>query len=71
MHQHATWGSEAALAGVDSVEHLNVFGQLAPQALKNGRAREAHAVRTTAAGSGDGSAISIRAPTTCAGCTTR
>src|SRR6266850_4600137 len=34
MHQHATWGAEAAQAGVDSVEHLNVFGQLAPQALK-------------------------------------
>jgi imidazolonepropionase-like amidohydrolase len=31
MHQHATWGAEAALAGVDSVEHVNVFGQLAPQ----------------------------------------
>jgi imidazolonepropionase-like amidohydrolase len=30
MHQHATWGAEAALAGVDSVEHVNVFGQLAP-----------------------------------------
>ncbi|PYN03418.1 MAG: hypothetical protein DME07_06845 [Candidatus Rokuibacteriota bacterium] len=34
MHQHATWGAEAALAGVDSVEHLNVFGQLAPAALR-------------------------------------
>jgi imidazolonepropionase-like amidohydrolase len=34
MHQHATWGAEAALAGVDSVEHLNVFGQLAPEALR-------------------------------------
>ena len=33
MHQHATWGAEAALAGVDSVEHVNVFGQLAPQGL--------------------------------------
>src|SRR5438094_2071635 len=31
MHQHATWGVEAALAGIDSVEHVNVFGQLAPQ----------------------------------------
>ena len=31
MHQHATWGAEAALAGVDSVEHANVFGQLAPR----------------------------------------
>ena len=30
MHQHATSGVEAALAGVDSVEHVNVFGQLAP-----------------------------------------
>jgi len=30
MHQHATWGAEAAMAGVDSVEHVNVFGQLAP-----------------------------------------
>src|SRR5215468_1792397 len=30
MHQHATSGVEAALAGVDSVEHRNVFGQLAP-----------------------------------------
>ena len=26
MHQHATRGAEAALAGVDSVEHVNVFG---------------------------------------------
>ena len=34
MHQHATWGAEAALAGVDSVEHLNVFGQLAPEGLR-------------------------------------
>jgi len=32
MHQHATWGAEAAEAGVDSVEHLNVFGGLAPEA---------------------------------------
>src|SRR2546425_8127206 len=31
MHQHATCGAEAALAGVDSVEHVNVFGQLAPE----------------------------------------
>ena len=31
MHQHATRGAEAALAGVDSVEHVNVFGQLAPE----------------------------------------
>ena len=34
MHQHATWGAEAATAGVDSVEHLNVFGQLAPEGLR-------------------------------------
>ena len=33
MHQHATWGAEAAEAGVDSVEHLNVFGALAPRDL--------------------------------------
>ncbi len=33
MHQHATWGAEAAEAGVDSVEHLNVFGALAPREL--------------------------------------
>jgi imidazolonepropionase-like amidohydrolase len=33
MHQHATWGAQAALAGVDSVEHVNVFGQLAPPGL--------------------------------------
>src|SRR2546429_5732232 len=31
MHQHAPWGAEAAQAGVASVEHGNVFGQLAPQ----------------------------------------
>jgi imidazolonepropionase-like amidohydrolase len=34
MHQHATWGAEAAAAGVDCVEHLNVFGQLAPPELR-------------------------------------
>src|SRR5438309_2090354 len=34
MHVHVTWGAEAALAGVDSVEHLNVFGQLAPEGLR-------------------------------------
>jgi imidazolonepropionase-like amidohydrolase len=34
MHQHATWGADAAGAGVDCVEHLNVFGQLAPEALR-------------------------------------
>jgi hypothetical protein len=33
MHQHATWGAQAAEVGVDSVEHLNVFGALAPRAL--------------------------------------
>ena len=30
MHQHATWGADAAAAGVDSVEHINVFGALGP-----------------------------------------
>jgi len=44
MHQHATWGSEAALAGVDSVGTLNVFGQLAPKRSR-WPSREAHAVR--------------------------
>ena len=34
MHQQATWGAEAARAGVDSVEHINVFGALAPAALR-------------------------------------
>jgi imidazolonepropionase-like amidohydrolase len=34
MHQHATWGAEAAAAGVDCVEHLNVFGALAPEGLR-------------------------------------
>jgi imidazolonepropionase-like amidohydrolase len=34
MHQHATCGAEAALAGVDSVEHVNVFGQLAPKGFE-------------------------------------
>jgi imidazolonepropionase-like amidohydrolase len=29
MHQHATWGADAAAAGVDCVEHINVFGGLA------------------------------------------
>ena len=33
MHQHATWGAEAAAAGVDCVEHINVFGALAPAEL--------------------------------------
>ena len=31
MHQHATWGADAAAAGVDSVEHLNVYGALGPE----------------------------------------
>ncbi len=34
MHQHATWGAEAADAGVDCVEHINVFGALAPEHLR-------------------------------------
>jgi len=34
MHQHATWGGDAAAAGVDCVEHLNVFGGLAPEAQR-------------------------------------
>lgn len=34
MHQHATWGAEAAEAGVDSVEHINVFGALAPPEIR-------------------------------------
>jgi imidazolonepropionase-like amidohydrolase len=34
MHQHATWGAEAATAGVRCVEHLNVFGGLAPEAQR-------------------------------------
>jgi imidazolonepropionase-like amidohydrolase len=32
MHQQATWGAEAAAAGVDCLEHLMVFGALAPEA---------------------------------------
>lgn len=31
MHQQATWGAEAADAGVDCLEHLMVFGGLAPE----------------------------------------
>ena len=31
MHQQATWGAEAADAGVDCLEHLMVFGDLAPE----------------------------------------
>ncbi|MGE0538617.1 MAG: amidohydrolase family protein [Dehalococcoidia bacterium] len=30
MHQQATWGADAAAAGVDCLEHLMVFGDLAP-----------------------------------------
>ena len=30
MHQQATWGADAAEAGVDCVEHMMVFGDLAP-----------------------------------------
>jgi imidazolonepropionase-like amidohydrolase len=31
MHQQATWGADAAAAGVDCLEHLMVFGGLAPE----------------------------------------
>jgi len=31
MHQQATWGADAATAGVDCLEHLMVFGDLAPE----------------------------------------
>ncbi len=31
MHQQATWGAEAAEAGVDCLEHLMVLGDLAPE----------------------------------------
>jgi imidazolonepropionase-like amidohydrolase len=34
MHQQATWGADAADAGVDCVEHMMVFGALAPEALR-------------------------------------
>jgi imidazolonepropionase-like amidohydrolase len=34
MHQQATWGAEAAEAGVDCVEHMMVFGQLAPESQR-------------------------------------
>jgi len=34
MHQQETWGPEAADAGVDCVEHMMVFGALAPEALR-------------------------------------
>jgi imidazolonepropionase-like amidohydrolase len=32
IHQQATWGADAADAGVDCLEHLMVFGALAPEA---------------------------------------
>ncbi|HZQ34724.1 MAG TPA: hypothetical protein VFD32_02245, partial [Dehalococcoidia bacterium] len=32
MHQQATWGADAAEAGVDCLEHLMLFGELAPDA---------------------------------------
>lgn len=34
MHQQATWGAEAAEAGVACVEHMMVFGQLAPETAR-------------------------------------
>jgi imidazolonepropionase-like amidohydrolase len=34
LHQQATWGTDAADAGVDCVEHMMVFGQLAPESLR-------------------------------------
>jgi imidazolonepropionase-like amidohydrolase len=34
MHQQETWGTDAAEAGVDCVEHMMVFGALAPDALR-------------------------------------
>src|SRR5262249_12995356 len=34
MHQQETWGAAAADAGVDCVEHMMVFGALAPEALR-------------------------------------
>jgi imidazolonepropionase-like amidohydrolase len=34
MHQQATWGAEAVEAGVDCVEHMMVFGDLAPAHLR-------------------------------------
>ncbi|HEY7296243.1 MAG TPA: amidohydrolase family protein [Dehalococcoidia bacterium] len=34
MHQQATWGADAADAGVDCLEHLMVFGELAPAAQR-------------------------------------
>ena len=34
MHQQETWGADAAEAGVDCVEHMMVFGALAPEAIR-------------------------------------
>jgi imidazolonepropionase-like amidohydrolase len=34
MHQQETWGADAADAGVDCVEHMMVFGVLAPEAIR-------------------------------------
>jgi imidazolonepropionase-like amidohydrolase len=34
MHQQETWGADAADAGVDCVEHMMVFGALAPAAIR-------------------------------------
>src|SRR5262245_22682918 len=34
MHQQETWGADAADAGVDCVEHMMVFGVLAPEASR-------------------------------------
>jgi imidazolonepropionase-like amidohydrolase len=34
MHQQQTWGADAADAGVDCVEHMMVFGALAPEAIR-------------------------------------
>jgi imidazolonepropionase-like amidohydrolase len=39
MHQQATWGADAADAGVDCLEHLMVFGGLAPEADRPDAAR--------------------------------
>jgi imidazolonepropionase-like amidohydrolase len=34
MHQQETWGADAADAGVDCVEHMMVFGELAPESIR-------------------------------------
>ena len=34
MHQQETWGADAAEAGVDCVEHMMVFGVLAPESIR-------------------------------------